>query len=57
MKQVSQFQQENDDVKYQQKIISRFIVIGRIKELVRAMSQRNAPILKIRLDDGTKDWK
>lgn len=57
MKQVAQFQQENDDVKYQQKIVSRFIVIGRIKELVRAMSQRNAPILKIRLDDGTKDWK
>lgn len=31
MKQVNSFQQYYDDIKYQQKFIEKFIIVGRIK--------------------------
>jgi hypothetical protein len=57
MKQVSQFKEFYDDVKYQQRFVTKFIVLGRIKEVTKAISPKNLPILKIKIDDGTTNWR
>ena len=57
LKQVSQFKSFYDDVKYQEKFVSRFVLFGRIKELTKTVSPRNIPILKIKINDGTTNWR
>ncbi len=57
LRQVSQFKSFYDDVKYQEKYVTKFVLIGRIKELTKAVSPRNISILKIKIDDGTTNWR
>jgi len=57
MKQVCSLEQYYDEIMYQRMFITKIVVLGRIKEVIKTVSPRNIPIIKVKIDDGTTSWR